>query len=159
MDKEEESASLYWGGVVLVTSPGLEGLESAVKEAACENETDLYALVMDMRGDCLVPFGGTHDLWGRLVRGGSLPMAVVVREDDYAGMLELSTRLAQDGGLLGVFCELSRAIAWAQRQALVFAPEAGRRIQALVGRVRMPVHERLDLLCDQKPKRVLLLGN
>lgn len=157
MDKEEESTSLYWGGVVLVRNPGFAGLEEAVKEAARDNEADLYALVMDMRGDALQGFETRLDIWGKLAGMGALPMAVVVRPDDYAGMVKLSTRLALDGGLLGVFTELSVGITWAQRQALVFAPEAGQRIQALVGKVRKPVLERLGLQCDQKPRLVLAL--
>ena len=122
------------GGVVLLRAGSGHGLRRRLRRAFRLYRGLGFAWVVDdpAAADISLPE------WQAVVCAASLPAAVVVEERGLLATKEKSARLAQAGGLLGVFTKKELALTWARRQALVFLPESELRIQGLVA----PLHKR-----------------
>ena len=129
----ERKEVLCDGGVVLLRPGGSTDVRWRLRRAFRLWHGCAFAWLIDDRALEL-----TLSQWHCVVGAGMLPAAVVVPAARLQSEKEKSARLAQAGGLLGVFLDREQAMAWLRRQALVYLHEASWRMKSLV----VPLHKR-----------------
>ncbi|WP_156516939.1 hypothetical protein [Delftia sp. GW456-R20] len=114
-------------GVMLVTWRGVLLDCRRVRRASEGMQGHVFTCVLDAR----VGLEVDRVAWDRLVNHAVMPLGLVVSAVQLEKAREIAARLAQVGGVLGVFTDVKCAVTWARRQSIVFAGGAGSRTQEI----------------------------